>query len=272
MGGELNRIDLQNRVAVIAGVGSALGAATCARFAAGGARVVAWDGDPDTARRTAEALPAGGALARGGRGPETGTHGFAVVDFTDAAVVELAVTDTVARFGRIDILVCLMGAVSPGPRDGWVAGWKRAFDLAVHGTLVCTQAVARRMAAQGYGRVVHVASTHGRDGPQAHGAGAIQTDTIQAAVVALTRTLGDALAGSGVRLACVTTAAQRATVLDAMTRQHIEQMLAGIPLGRSGPEGDVAAAIAWLASEECAAASGTIIHLDATASASDTPT
>lgn len=252
----MNRIDLQGRVAVVTGGAGAIGSAICQRFAASGARVVVWDIDGDRAGALVDALPVGGVLARGGRGPEAGWHGHATVDVADEMAVELAALDTVARFGRIDALVCGAGIDGPSAPT-WetpAADWKRVFDVNVTGAFLCCRAVVPRMLANDYGRIVTIASVAGKDGnPNASAFSAAK-----AAVIGLTKSLGKELAATGVRANCVTPAAVRTPPLDALAPQQIEFMRSRIPMGRLGHPAEIAAMIAWLASEECSFSTGAV--------------
>jgi 3-oxoacyl-[acyl-carrier protein] reductase len=80
-------------------------------------------------------------------------------------------------------------------------------------------------------------------------------------VIALTKSLGKELAKTGVRVNCVTPAAVKTGMFAQMTQQHIDYMLSKIPMGRFGTVAEMAAIIAWLASEECSFSTGAVFDL-----------
>jgi 3-oxoacyl-[acyl-carrier protein] reductase len=83
----------------------------------------------------------------------------------------------------------------------------------------------------------------------------------KAGVIALTKSLGKELAQTGVRVNCVTPAAVKTAIFDQITEQHIQYMLSKIPMGRFGTVEEIAAMIAWLASEECSFSTGGVFDL-----------
>ena len=77
----------------------------------------------------------------------------------------------------------------------------------------------------------------------------------------MTKSLGKELAGSGILVNCVTPAAARTAIFDQMTQEHIDYMLAKIPLNRFVEPAEVAAMIAWLASEDCSFTTGAVFDI-----------
>src|SRR5699024_5966390 len=127
----MNTIDLGGRVAVVTGGASGIGAAIAQRYAASGARVAVWDMNGEAAKACAAALPA----AAGG-----GHAGFAV-DVSDEQGVERATADTIAAFGRADILCCSAGITGPNTTT-WeypVADWKQVMEVNVNGVFLCNR-------------------------------------------------------------------------------------------------------------------------------------
>jgi 3-oxoacyl-[acyl-carrier protein] reductase len=105
--------------------------------------------------------------------------------------------------------------------------------------------------------VINIASIAGKDGnPNAPAYSASK-----AAVIGLTKSIGKELAKTGIRVNCVTPAAVRTAIFDQMTQQHIDFMLSKIPMGRFGLVEEIAAMIAWLASEECSFTTGGVFDL-----------
>ena len=113
------------------------------------------------------------------------------------------------------------------------------------------------MRARNYGRIVNIASVAGKDGnPNASAYSASK-----AAVIALTKSLGKELADTEIRVNCVTPAAVRTPLFAQMSQSHIDYMLAKIPLGRFGQASEIAAMVAWLATEECSFSTGAVFDL-----------
>ena len=77
-------------------------------------------------------------------------------------------------------------------------------------------------------------------------------------MIGLTKSLGKELAKTGIRVNCVTPAAVRTAIFDQMTQQHIDFMLSKIPMGRFGAVEEIAALVAWLASEDCSFSTGAV--------------
>jgi 3-oxoacyl-[acyl-carrier protein] reductase len=103
-----------------------------------------------------------------------------------------------------------------------------------------------------YGRVINIASIAGKDGNP----NASAYSTSKAAVIGLTKSLGKELAKSGIRVNCVTPAAVKTDIFKQMTEQHIQYMLSKIPMERFGQVEEIAALVAWLASEDCSFSTG----------------
>jgi 3-oxoacyl-[acyl-carrier protein] reductase len=108
-----------------------------------------------------------------------------------------------------------------------------------------------------YGRIVNIASIAGKEGnPNASAYSASK-----AGVIALTKSLGKELAKTGIRVNCVTPAAVKTGMFEQMTQSHIDFMLSKIPMGRFGFVDEIAALVAWLATEECSFSTGAVFDL-----------
>ena len=113
------------------------------------------------------------------------------------------------------------------------------------------------MRSQNYGRIVNIASVAGKEGnPNASAYSASK-----AAVIALTKSLGKELADTGIRVNCVAPAAVKTAIFDQMSPEHVQFMLAKIPMGRFGEPEEVAAMVAWLCTEECSFSTGAVFDL-----------
>lgn len=241
----MNTIDLKGRGAVVTGGAAGIGLAIAQRFAASGARVALWDLNESAAKAAAASLGEG--------------HLGLAVDVADEHSVQRATDATAAAFGAIDVLVCSAGITGPNTTT-WEyppEAWRKVFDVNVHGTFLCNRAVVRKMLERDYGRVINIASIAGKDGnPNAPAYSASK-----AAVIGLTKSIGKETARTGVRVNCVTPAAVKTAIFDQMTQQHIDFMLSKIPMGRFGLVEEIAAMIAWLASEECSFTTGAVFDL-----------
>ena len=235
----------KGRVAVVTGGASGIGLGVARRLAAEGARLALWDRDTTGLKRAAA---------------ELGDKAYQVaLDLTDAACVDKAARDTVAELGGIDILVASAGITGPNTTlaEYPVDEWKRVFDVNVHALFYCNKAVLGPMRAKDYGRIVNIASVAGKEGnPNASAYSASK-----AAVMGLTKSLGKELSKTGIRVNCVTPAAVKTAIFDQMKQEHIDFMLSKIPLGRFGLIEEIAAMIAWLASEECSFSTGAVFDL-----------
>lgn len=241
-----NAIDLQNRFAIVTGGAQGIGRAVVERFLASGATVAIFDRDEALTHRTADELGRARVL------PVT-------VDVTLRADVERAVAEAHSVFGRLDILVNNAGISGPNmklweyPEDAW----RQVMAINLDGPFFCCRAVAPHMIAQGYGRIVNVASIAGKEGnPNASAYSASK-----AGVIALTKSLGKELAEYDIAVNCVTPAAARTAIFDQMSQQHIDYMLSKIPRGRFVAVEEVAATIAFAASADCSFTTGAVFDL-----------
>jgi len=239
----MNQIDLNGRRAIVTGGARGIGLAVAERFADSGARVAIWDRDGTTAAAEVERI---------------GQVGLAV-DVTDANAVAAALERTHRLVGPVDILVTSAGITGPNlPVESYpVDAWRQVLDVDLTGPFLCSRAVIPEMRRGNYGRIVHIASIAGKEGnPNASAYSAAK-----AGVISLTKSLGKELADTGIRVNCVTPAAVRTEIFDQMTEQHIQYMLSKIPVGRFGLATEIAALIAWLASEECSFSTGAVFDL-----------
>jgi len=241
----MNTLDLKNRAAVVTGGAAGIGLAIAQRLAASGARLSLWDRDEK-------------ALAAAARSLGADTHTVRV-DVSDETDVGLARDESIRALGRIDALVCSAGITGPNTTT-WeypVEAWKQVLDVNLTGVFLCNRALVPHLQANGYGRIVNIASIAGKEGnPNASAYSASK-----AGVVSLTKSLGKELARTGIRVNCVTPAAVKTGMFTQMTQAHIDFMLSKIPMGRFGEVGEIAALVAWLCTEECSFSTGAVFDL-----------
>ena len=241
----MNKIDLNGRCAVVTGGAQGFGRAIAERFVASGARVAIWDHDLPFAEKTAR---------------EIGDDVTAFkVDVSDLAAVESARDATLAAFGKIDILVNNAG-ITGANKTVWemdLGDWRNVMRINLDGPFICCKAVVPAMIANKYGRIVNIASIAGKEGNP----NAAHYSASKAGVIALTKSLGKELAQHDILVNAVTPAAAKTAIFDQMTQQHIDFMLAKIPKARFLLVQELAAMVAWLASEDCAFSTGAVFDI-----------
>ncbi len=241
----MNELDFRNRAAVITGGAAGIGLAIARRLAESGAAIALWDRDAAALAEAKAALPG-----------STLTH---ALDVADPDAVARAADATANALGRIDVLVCSAGITGPNT-PAWeypIAAWQKVIDVNLNGLFYCNRAIVPVMLKGDYGRIVNIASVAGKEGNP----NASAYSTSKAGVIGLTKSLGKELAKTGIRVNCVTPAAVRTAIFDQMTQQHIDFMLSKIPMGRFGAVDEIAALVAWLASEECSFSTGAVFDV-----------
>jgi 2-dehydro-3-deoxy-L-rhamnonate dehydrogenase (NAD+) len=240
-----NTYDFSGRVAAITGGASGIGAATAARLASGGARVAVLDLAEDAAQAAADGIG-------------DGTLGLAV-DVTDSAAVDAAVARVERELGRLDILVCCAGISGGSLPTVEVddAEWNRVLAVNLTGTFWCNRAVLPGMVARGYGRIVNVASMAGKEGNPM----AAAYSASKAGVIGVTKSIGKDTATTGVLVNCVAPAPVETPMLGDITQEHIDYMLARVPMGRLATVDEAATLIAFLCSEDLSFSTGAAFDL-----------
>jgi 3-oxoacyl-[acyl-carrier protein] reductase len=240
----MNQLDMQGRAAIVTGGAAGIGLAVARRLVSSGARVSLWDRDAAALEAAAQALG--------------GSH-TATVEITSEDAVASAFAASASALKRIDALVCSAGITGPNTtvEQYPLVAWREVIDINLTGLFLCNRVVIPHMTANGYGRIVNIASIAGKEGnPNASAYSASK-----AAVIALTKSLGKELAKTGIRVNCVTPAAVKTGMFAQMTQAHIDFMLSKIPMGRFGEVDEIAALVTWLATEECSFSTGAVFDL-----------
>lgn len=234
----MNTYDFSGRVALVTGGASGIGAAAVARLQAGGAQAAVFD------LRLEGADPS--ALAIQG-------------DVTRSADLDAAAARVERELGRLDILVCCAGVSGDSLRtvDVSDAEWNCVMAVNASGVFFANRAALPGMVARGYGRIVNIASIAGKEGNPM----ACAYSTSKAAVIGMTKSIGKDVAGTGVLVNCIAPAVIETPMLGDMTQEHVDYMVARIPLGRMGRPDEVASLICFLASEELDFATGACFDL-----------
>ena len=243
----------QGKVAVITGSGRGIGAACGARLASEGAAVVISDMDPRTTEETAARIADGGGKAKG-----------IAADVTQRESVENLVKGAVDAFGRLDILVCCAGII----RDNLIykmsdEDWDGVIDTHLKGTFYAAREAQKVMVPQKYGRMVFMSSTSALGNR-----GQTNYSTAKAGLQGMARTLAIELG----RYSITVNTIAPGFIESAMTQQTAERMgmdfeqfkqgaASQIPVQRIGQPEDIAAAVAYLASEEAGFVSGQTLYV-----------
>jgi NAD(P)-dependent dehydrogenase (short-subunit alcohol dehydrogenase family) len=230
-------VDFSGRVALITGGATGIGAAAANRLVASGAQVAVFDLKED---------PRSNVLAIQG-------------DVANSADVDAAVQRVEAELGRLDVVVCCAGVSGESLATVEVsdAEWQRVFAINSNGVFFTNRAALPGMVERGYGRIVNLASIAGKEGNPM----AAAYSASKAAVIAMTKSIGKDVAGTGVLVNSIAPAVIDTPMLGDMTDEHLAYMVARIPLGRIGTPEEVARLIAFLASEELSFATGACFDL-----------
>jgi 2-dehydro-3-deoxy-L-rhamnonate dehydrogenase (NAD+) len=242
----MNIIDLQGKNAIVTGAARGIGLAITQRLLASGAQCSLWDRRQDGLDNAAKTLS----------GFDVHT---AVVDVSKPDSVKAAAEATLKRLGTIEILVNNAG-IAGVTKKMWEctpAEWHEVLEVNLFGVFLCCQAVVPQMLKQGHGRIVNIASIAGKEGNP----NASHYSAAKAGVIALTKSLAKEIARSGVIVNCITPAVIETDILKEVTQEHIDYMLAKIPMGRFGLKEEAAAIVAWLCSEECSFSTGAAFDL-----------
>lgn len=236
---------LDGRVAIVTGASRGIGAAIVRKLADEGAQVVA-------CARSIEACD-GAALCL-------------KVDVSNAEQVDGCVKTALEKFGRVDILVNNAGIT----KDGLLMrmsddDWDKVIDINLKGTFLFTRAVARPMMKNkgGEGRpaggaIVNIASVVGITG----NAGQANYTASKGGVIALTKTVAKELGSRQIRCNAVAPGFIRSQMTDVLPDDVKKQYAETIPLKRFGEAGDVANAVAWLASDAASYVTGQVISVN----------
>jgi 2-dehydro-3-deoxy-L-rhamnonate dehydrogenase (NAD+) len=241
----MNSIDLKDRAAVITGGAQGIGYAVAERFIASGAKVVLWDIDAALLAKAKATL---------GKAASTDS-----IELTDASAVAAATAAVMAQHGRIDILVNNAG-ITGGNAPTWELTpqvWRRTIDVNLIAPYLTCHSIVPAMIKQGYGRIVNVASVAGKEGNP----NASHYSASKAGLIALTKSLGKELATRGILVNAVSPAAAKTAIFEQMKPEFIDYMLSKIPMGRFVEPHEIAAAITWLASEDCSFTTGSVLDL-----------
>ncbi len=239
---------LDGKIALVTGASQGIGEAIAKRLAAQGATVVCAARSEDKLKAVAGAIEAAG-----------GKADVIVADLSDGASVRAAVATTIERHGALHILVNNAGIT----RDKLLIqmkeeDWDAVLDTNLKGAWTAIQAATKPMMKQRWGRIVNIASVVGQMGNP----GQANYVAAKAGLIGLTKSVARELASRNVTANAVTPGYIETAMTSGLPEDVKAEFTKQIPLGRMGTGEDIAAAVAFLASEEAGYITGQTLSVN----------
>jgi len=238
----MNKINLENRVAIVTGGAQGFGLAITKRFIESGAKVLIWDKDTEYLNKV----------------DLKNTHKIEV-DVSNYKSVENAFAESLKHENKIDILINNAGIAGPNFKtwDYPLEEWQKVIDIDLSGVFYCCKTIVPHFIKNNYGRIVNISSIAGKEGNP----NAMPYSAAKAGVIALTKSLGKELAEKNISVNCVTPAPAKTRIFDQITQEHIDYMLSKIPRNRFVLVEELASLVAWMSSEENSYTTGSTFDL-----------
>lgn len=240
---------MEGKIAVITGGARGIGRAIAEKFATLGADVVIADMLVELAENTAREIA-----------DLTHCKTLAVkVDVTDSKSASEMIDQAIKQFGRVDILVNNAGIT----RDMLIlrmdeADWDAVMNVNLKGAFNCSKAVIRPMMKQRYGRIVNISSVSGQAGQ----AGQTNYSASKAGLIGFTKALAREVASRQITVNAVAPGMIPTSLTNDLSDELKNSILSATPAGRMGKPEEIAAAVAFLASEEAAYITGQVLGVD----------
>jgi 3-oxoacyl-[acyl-carrier protein] reductase len=236
---------LAGRTALVTGAGRGIGLAITQRLLADGARVAMIDRDGPLVEAAAKRLgPAARAID---------------ADVTRTADVDAAVKASHDWHGRLDIVVNNAG-ITGRSFPTWELtdeDWHQVIAVDLTSVFLVCRAAVKLMRPRRSGRIVNIASIAGKEGNPT----LVPYSTAKAGVIGLTKALAKEVATEGILVNAVAPAVIGTELLQQMEKSTVDMLVAKIPMGRVGTPEEVAALVAWLASDQCSFSTGAVYDL-----------
>ena len=246
-------MDLEDKVVIITGAGSGIGAATATLMAAHKAQVIVSDINLESAQKVAEEIQ------------KTGGFAFAVkTNVTQYEEVESLIAKTIEKQGRLDVMVNNAGIGGKNQKktaEHTHEDWHDVIAVNQTGVFYCMKAALRQMQKQGHGNIINVASLAGLI-PSGYN---LSYSASKFAVVGMTKSAALEYGRKNIRINAVCPGYTRSPLLDRLLKSSPEKEVAlkrMIPMDRFGEPTEIAEAIVWLASDNSKYITGQTITLD----------
>ncbi len=241
-------VTLAEKIAIVTGASRGIGKVIALRLAHEGAEVVV------TATTEAGARSTAAEIERLGRKALP-----LAVNIADYAQVESLIKTTLERFAKIDILVNNAGIT----RDNLLVRmsqeeWDEVMAVNLKGTYNCIRAAAKTFMKQREGKIINITSVVGVMG----NAGQANYSAAKAGIIGLTKSVARELAGRNIQANAVAPGFIETDLTKHLNEEVQQNLLGTIPLGRTGKPEDVAAVVAFLASDQASYITGQVIHVD----------
>ena len=241
-------MEFTGKTAIVTGSARGIGKAIAARLAASDAKVVISDVLMDLAEETVREFH------------EKGYDALAVMaNVTKKEDVDNLVKNTLEKYQSIDILVNNAGIT----RDTLLVrmseeDWDKVLAINLKGAFLATQAIARVMMKQRCGRIINISSVVGRMG----NVGQANYAASKAGLIGLTKSAAKELAGRGITVNAVAPGFIATDMTDKLPQAARDAFLSNVPLKRAGTPEDIAAVVAFLASDDAAYITGQVLGVD----------